>query len=337
MNANPPLISIVMPVKDAGLYLKECLDSIINQTEDHWELIAINDSSSDDSKSILNNYQLKDNRIKTYDNQGNGIIDALKTAYKYSQGQLIHRMDADDIMVEQKLASLKSSLLNAGIGHIVTAKVKYFAEGGVSEGFLKYEEWINTLCDKNNFWDEIYKECVISSPCWLIYREDFDRCGGFNSNIYPEDYDLVFRFYKHKMKVVAVDKVLHLWRDHSERSSRNHSHYKINSFLEIKLRYFLLEDRINERPLVLWGAGKKGKTMSRLLKAQNIDFSWVSNNPNKHGKEIYQQIMLSFESILSMDNPQIIITVAQKNAKEEIIHYLKKKSLIANKDYWFFS
>ena len=166
-------------------------------------------------------------------NKGSGIIEALQTAYAESSGEFIHRMDADDLMAADKLACLKETLTQAGKGHVATAKVQYFAEDGVNEGYLNYESWLNDLCDKGTHWEELFKECVIASPNWMMYRLDFETCQGFESNIYPEDYDLVFRMNQAGMKVVAADKVTHLWRDHSERSSRNDANYAHNTFFEI--------------------------------------------------------------------------------------------------------
>ena len=330
------LISIVMPVKNAGKYLKECVDSIIKQSESNWELIAINDHSTDSSEKLLTSYSQKDSRITYFNNEGSGIIPALQQAYRYSRGAFIHRMDADDIMEVNKLKLLKKQLKESGKGTVVTAHVRYFAEHGVSDGYLQYEEWLNQLCSNNSHWKEIYKECVIASPCWLIHREDFERCGGFNSDIYPEDYDLVFRFYQQQLKVVSVNETLHLWRDHSLRTSRNHIHYQQNAFFEIKLHYFFELEYDSSRPLVIWGAGKKGKIMAQLLQKRNIPFQWVSNNPNKEGKKIYDQLMESFETIVTQDNPQVIITVAQRNAKKEIIHFLEQLNLEEAQDYYFF-
>ena len=67
-----------MPVKNTSLFLPECIHSIINQTEENWELIAVNDHSTDNSKEILTSFANQDERIKIWDNTGNGIIDALK-------------------------------------------------------------------------------------------------------------------------------------------------------------------------------------------------------------------------------------------------------------------
>ena len=99
-------ISILMPVKNAESFLTECLDSIISQSYENWELIAVDDGSSDDSLQILKNYEQSDQRITAYRNDGVGIIDALRLAYNYSQGGMITRMDADDIMTSDKLEVL---------------------------------------------------------------------------------------------------------------------------------------------------------------------------------------------------------------------------------------
>ncbi|MFT6166381.1 MAG: glycosyltransferase involved in cell wall biosynthesis [Vicingaceae bacterium] len=331
------LISIIMPVKNAGLYLEDCIISIQSQTESNWELIAVNDGSEDNSEDILNWFSAVDERIQYIKNKGSGIIDALKCGYAISHGDMIHRMDADDLMVPEKLSLLKEKLLSVGKGNIATGKVKYFAAEGINDGYLNYQNWLNDLCNTDSHWRELFKECVIASPNWLMFRTDFEKCGGFNSEIYPEDYDLVFRMYQAGLKVTAVDAVTHLWRDHQERSSRNDDNYAAYTFFEIKLRYFLSLKYDSNRPLMVWGAGKKGKDLAKKLQAENIPFTWVSNNPKKHGKEIYDQLMESFESIATKDSPQIVITVALKSAKSEIMGFLEKLHLKEGQDFFFFS
>jgi glycosyltransferase involved in cell wall biosynthesis len=330
------LISIVMPVKNAGAYLEEGLDSILNQSETNWELIAVNDHSIDKSEHILQTYANSDQRISYFNNAGDGIIPALQTAYSHASGNMIHRMDADDVMPPHKLKLLKTKLQEVGTGHVVTGKVEYFAESEVSNGYRKYEHWLNQLCEADSHWLSIYKECVIASPAWLIFRDDFEKCGGFDSTIYPEDYDLVFRFYKAGYKVESVDEVVHLWRDHSSRTSRNHPNYQQNAFFSIKLHYFFELDRDFSRPLVVWGAGPKGKIMAKLLKKRNEKFVWACNNPNKKGHDIYDKTMQSIGEIMKLPEPQILITVAQRNAQKEIRKYLTTHGLEEYKDYYFF-
>ena len=331
------MVSILMPAKNAGKFLEECLQSIINQSYTQWELLAVDDHSTDNTFKNLVNFSKKDSRIKVFKNKGIGIIPALRTAYENASGEMVTRMDADDIMSKEKLDVLVHFLEKNGRGNVITGKVQYFSDESLSEGYIKYQNWLNSLSEKNTHWKEIYKECVIASPCWMVFKEDLDKCEAFKPNRYPEDYDLVFRFYSNKLKVIASDQILHLWRDHSLRTSRNHAHYAAQSFYELKLHYFLKLEYDIERPIVLWGAGTKGKRMAKLLQKNNIPFTWVSNNPKKHGKEIYEQLMYDFKEIVTKNNPQIIVTVALRNAKSEINKFLVSQDLKQAVDYWFFS
>ncbi len=331
-----PLVSILMPVKNTAHFLNECLDSIINQTETHWELIAINDHSTDNSLSVLKKYAKKDKRMKVYQNNGNGIIDALRLAYSMSKGELITRMDSDDVMTNDKLNVLKTNLLESGRGHIALGLVKYFSEKPLGEGFKNYETWLNELTLIGANFEGIYKECAIPSPCWMVFREDLDSCEAFKPNRYPEDYDLAFRFYLQGLTPIPCDKILHYWRDYSTRTSRTHIHYADNTFLDIKADYFLKLEYDKTKNLVIWGAGDKGKTMAKKLIESGINFYWICDNPKKIGKHIYHQEMLPFTALADIENTQSIITVANLNAQKEIRNYFKKHNYQSQKEYVFF-
>ena len=305
-------ISIIMPVKNAGLYLKECLDSILTQTYADWELVSIDDHSEDSSYQILKDYESKDDRIKCLRNNDNGIIPALRLAYQNSSGKYITRMDADDIMTSNKLELLFEQLDQHGKGTLAVGLVKYISTTELGEGYKSYEKWLNNLSiEKLNF-DWIYKECVIPSPAWMLHRDDLDRCGAFNHDTYPEDYDLAFRMRAANLKVQPTSQVVHYWRDHPERSSRTDDNYRDNSFLKLKVHHFLKTDYRPSIQLILWGCGKKGKKVARLLIEAEIAFKWVSNNPKKIGHDIYGKIIESDQTLPEIEWKQVIIAIAEE-------------------------
>ena len=107
-------VSVLMPFKNTDAFLEECLDSILVQSYKHWELLAVDDNSTDNSSAIIKEYKEKDSRIKLFVNNDDGIIPALRLAYAKSSGTFITRMDSDDVMTPGKLENLVSQLQHAG-------------------------------------------------------------------------------------------------------------------------------------------------------------------------------------------------------------------------------
>ena len=331
-----PDITIIMPVFNAASYLQECIDSILSQTERDWELFAIDDHSKDNSLQILLDYQSKDERIHIFNNKEKGIIPALRLAFSHANGIFITRMDADDKMAPTRLSQMKHQLLKHGKGYIATGLVRYFSENTLGEGYQRYEKWLNDLTRQGTNFDEIYKECVIPSPCWMLYKEDLHAVGAFQPNTYPEDYDLCFRFYKQGLKVIPEHKILHHWRDYAIRSSRTDPHYADNAFLDLKVDYFLQLDWDNTKQLVLWGAGKKGKRIAKILHEKGISFRWICNQPRKWGHLLHGSMFEDSRLLPDIPTPQIIIAVANPDEQLLITEQLRHLKLRKGVSYFFF-
>ncbi|MDG1260664.1 MAG: glycosyltransferase family 2 protein [Flavobacteriales bacterium] len=331
-------VSIIMAVKDTATYLPSCLDSIIDQSYQDWELIAVNDHSTDDSLRILEEYAQKDSRIKVFSSQRAKLIPTLKEGYPHCEGPLINRMDSDDKMPSYKLEEMVGEWIRHGKGHIVAGGTEHFVdEGEVGDGFRRYERWLNQVAKDNAYYDEIYKECVIPSHCWLLHKDDLDLVGAFDREVYPEDYDLCFRFYRNNMKIIGLPRIFHYWRDRSNRISRTWDEYKDNRYFDLKLEYFFPLDRDTSRPLVLWGAGRNGKDMAKLLLQREDNFHWVCDNERKIGLDIYGIIMESFEVVPTLSNPQIMIVVSSPDGQQEIKKLLADWEKLPRDDFWFFA
>lgn len=309
-SSNKPLVSIVMPAYNAENHIHACLNSIIDQTYSNWELCIVDDFSSDDTAELVRHFADKDRRINLLQNTRKGIIPALQLAFKYSKGDFITRMDADDIMKTTKI----ETLLNISTDHntsCVTNYVEYFSDGKLQGGFIRYANWLNGLIDKKAHWKAIYQECVIPSPSWMMSRDLFESIGAFQSDQYPEDYDLCFRLYEAKIRVIGIPQVLHLWRDHPTRASRNDPNYMDQHFIDLKLHYFEKLDLDKSKTLFLWGGGPTGKKLAKKLIDKKIAFRWCTGNQSKVGKDIYGIKIEEEEVLLSSDKKQIIIAIKQ--------------------------
>lgn len=332
-----PLVSILMPVRNAGAYLETCLESILAQTFEDWELLPVDDASEDDSLAILERFAQRDARIRVNRHeQHRGIPDALRLAFGQSRGALLTRMDADDRMAPQKLARMSDLLKSVGPGHVASSLVAYFSNAELGDGYRRYQDWLNDLMRTSRHFEDIYRECVLPSPNWMAFREDLLACGAFVENTYPEDYDLCFRFYKAGYRIVAVEETLHFWRDHADRASRNAPQYANQRYFDLKLPYFLELDYDACRPLVLWGAGKKGKQIAQKLAEQKVPFHWVCDNPAKWGIQLHGVELKSYAHLAELQHPQLIIAVAAPEGRAEILRFMETHAFRPGKDYFFF-
>lgn len=329
-------ISILMPVYNTAPYLHACLDSICKQTYKNWELIAIDDHSTDDSRRILEEYAGEDPRIHWYSNDKKGIIPALQLAYRKSQGRMIHRMDSDDIMSSDKLKSLHELLSINDYGVVATGKVEYFStDHEIQRGFQDYANWINQHIEADSIFKDIFMECPIASPAWLMYRQDIEAIGGVAGNQYPEDYDLVFRMYIHGLVIRGCNKVIHYWRDWSDRASRSQKVYADQLFFDLKIGYFFRHKHKTNSSLVIWGAGRKGKKLFRKIQKSCESVDWVTDNPKKIGQEIYGTILQDPQDSIHSTS-QVIIAVSDPIAKNDIRHRLESYGKVNNEDMFFF-
>jgi glycosyltransferase involved in cell wall biosynthesis len=326
-----PLISIIIPCRNAGDYLLACLESIARQTIDNYECIVVDDGSSDQSREVVQYYALDDERFISIDNSGAGIIEALRSGSRISSGQYITRMDADDIMLPRKLELL---LHVCERGTVATGQVEYFASGkSLGMGYTSYAEWLNTNMNAAQPWQDIYRECVVPSPAWMLHRSDFESIGAFGSDRYPEDYDLCFRMYAAGLQIASTSQVVHQWRDYDNRTSRTDEHYSDNRFLDIKIDYFLRLDYSTSDRLVLWGAGRKGKAIAKRLINLDLSFKWVTDNPKKVGHNIYGQILSNSTAVDDRDH--CIMAVASRSGVAEIIISDNYQRLDKTRRWWF--
>ena len=324
-------VSIVLPFKNAALYFKECIESIRAQSHVDWELIAIDDHSTDQSRAIVEGFQ--DPRIVVHANEGEGILPALQSAQQYINGDVVTRMDADDSMPPHKLASLLALLESEPNGTVATGRVKYFSDSAITEGYQEYENWLNKAASENSFYNQIYRECVVASPNWMMRRADFEAMEGFRQLQYPEDYDMVFHWRRKGYLIKSCSECTHLWREHSERTSRNSDVYQQESFFRLKLAYFLEE--FQGRELYLIGTEQKGVLLTKMLQQENISFRWFAQDPQLIGKKRRE---VELENINSLpQNGICILSIYPKNkAREELVEFIHSRRYVIGETAHFF-
>lgn len=112
---NKPLISVIIPAYNAEVFIWECIDSIVNQTIQDWELIIVDDGSIDGTAKIVDSWQSKDPRVKVIHQANGGVSKARNMGIELAQGDYVTFVDADDCIVPQYLESLTTSIGDADL------------------------------------------------------------------------------------------------------------------------------------------------------------------------------------------------------------------------------
>ena len=159
-------ISVIVPIYKVEKYLKECLESILYQSYDNFELILVNDGSPDRSGEICDEYAIKDSRIKVFHKENRGVSAARNLGIKEARGEWLCFIDADDWVDPDYLQNF-IVLFSWEEDFVIQGYVKNADEQIVSgSGFVsKFENFLEFFMysEKNN---------LFNSPCFKLFRKD---------------------------------------------------------------------------------------------------------------------------------------------------------------------
>ena len=181
MEENNPLVSICMPAYNADKYIGETINSIVDQTYKNWELIIVNDGSTDNTINEIDKFI--DTRIKCYTQKNKGQCAAANTAYSYSKGKLIKFMDADDKIspsfIENQVNCIRTNedvIAFASWGRFYNDDIKTFKiEAGTIKVNMPPFEWlIQSMTGKH-----VMLQCSL----WLIPRSILDQSGLWDESL----------------------------------------------------------------------------------------------------------------------------------------------------------
>ena len=323
------MVSILMPFKDAELWITETIDSILSQEYSDWELICVDDYSEDTGSSIVEEYAHNDHRIQVHSNEMQGIIPALQKAFFLAKGEYLTRMDADDLMPYDRLSLMVDRIKRCPSRSIVTGKVQYFTESKISDGYLKYQDWLNERIDKKDHWQHIYRECVVASPNWLGTLEEFKLDRIFDELSYPEDYNMCFQWLATGYNIEPIGNCTLHWREHPARTSRISEMYDQKSFFEMKLRWFVLNHPHDS--ISILGAKRKGKLCASILSNLEKGFAWYDKDYERFGAGIDDHTILNSNEL---KGDQLLVTVYPDD-RINLEEFLISKEFEIGRNAWY--
>lgn len=217
---NSPKVSILLPVWNGEKYISDAIDSILNQTFSDFELVIVNDGSSDNTEKIILSYS--DKRIKLFKRENNkGIVDALNYGINFCTSPLIARQDADDVSELNRLEIQVKFMDSNPLVSMCGTGMYVIDDNGIPVGMIN---------DRPRSYEEIKqllkKMCVFVHGS-VMYRKDVVlKIGGYNCDIafrHAEDYELWVRMAKNNIIVNLPGLPLYRHRIHKERVSTVYS------------------------------------------------------------------------------------------------------------------
>ena len=251
-----PTVSVVMPVYNSARFLREAIDSVLAQSFTDFELVLVDDGSTDGSAAIMDGYS--DPRIRVVKQDRNrGLVAALNTGLDHAHGTFIARMDGDDVMVPQRLAVQVRFLEDHPAVAVVAAFVDLINEDGAVTGVWNTdreavtEEEIRALMPKT---------ACIAHPTVMIRRDALAGLRYDPRQVEGEDWDLWLRMLSRGFRIAKIPEALLLYRQHPASFTGTNKSRRV---LELRLlamrRRFLLGE---------WGALRFNRLHLDLLLAQ---------------------------------------------------------------------
>jgi glycosyltransferase involved in cell wall biosynthesis len=210
-----PLVSVIIPNYNYAQYLREAIDSVLNQTYSNLEIIVVDDGSKDDSKKVLSGYGEK---IKTIFQQNQGVSAARNNGAKASGGEFIAFLDADDVWLPEKIEKqIRKFGLDKNLGLVHVGVEEIDADG------KRIQTLLNGLEGTVSHELLLLKRAVIlgGGSGLMIPRKVFDEVGGFDLRLSTSaDWDIFYRIAS-RYAVGFVSEILLKYRFHNSNMHGN--------------------------------------------------------------------------------------------------------------------
>ena len=221
------MISILLPVYNSELFIKNTIDSVLNSTHKAFELIIINDGSEDNSLDIIKSYD--DPRIKLYNKSNSGLIETLNYGIKKCKNDIIMRIDSDDIIHSQKIEKQLFRFKKDKVALLGTEGYTINNAGEVDSSInlpSKHDDILKAMMNYN---------ASIIHPSIMVYKNVLESVGLYSPNMkHAEDYDLFLRISKIGKISNLNEKLIYLRKNENNISHLNAKEQILNTFIAKK-------------------------------------------------------------------------------------------------------
>lgn len=274
------MISCVLPARDASATVARALSSVLTEAC-VGEVVVVDDGSTDATSARV--LALGDPRVRLVRTPGLGVAGALALGLRESQGELVARMDADDVSSRGRIAAC-AELLSRDPSLGAAASQVELVSDEPSPGFSAYVAWQNALRDPLAHATARFVESPLCHPATVLRRSAVEAVGGYREVPWPEDYDLFLRLVAAGYGLAKVPRVLFAWHHHVRRVTTSDARCAASAITAARAHHLAPILRERTEGFVVWGAGDAGKGLAKALRAEGlVPRAFVDVDPRKIG------------------------------------------------------
>lgn len=329
-------VSIILPSYNGERFLKDSIDSVINQTYSNWELIIINDCSTDNTLNIANEYAQKDSRIKVISNEHNLKLPAsLNVGFRNASGEYYTWTSDDNMYKPKALETMVEYLDNNPTCDLVSFNFDFITED------CRFENQFTDLVLNRNML-QLTRQCNVGA-CFMYRKNIADKTGSYNENMFcAEDYDYWCRIALNG-NISYQDQNLYKYRNNSQSLTATKQKTIQEKTMDIRLRYteplmdklgFSNKEKIKH---ILDFYYREGKNDKWLELAKNIDSKLTKKYQNKFIQTVKLRSLEKFFSVkneYSRNRKYKVVSILGIKIKSKInTNKLTKKDMESLKDF----
>ncbi|WP_419785175.1 glycosyltransferase [Pseudodesulfovibrio sp.] len=332
-----PTVSVTLPCHDCAATVGRAVKSLLAQEGTDFEIVVVNDGSTDDTGAVLDEFARRDARVRVLHREHRGVVHAANAAITAARGRYLARMDADDECLPGRLAAQAKLLDDRPAIGLTGCRVRFGGNRRSSAGYARYVDWTNTLLTPEAISLNRFVEFPVPNPSIMFRRECLETHGPYRDGNFPEDYDLLLRWLEGGVRMAKVDAELLVWNDPPGRLSRNHPRYDVEAFYRVKTGYLArwLERHNPHHPEVrILGAGRITRKRADRLLDHGIHFTAYHDvDPRKVGNRVHGVPVLDRSQLPAQGEAFCVSYVASRGAREEIEEFLEERGYELGRDF----
>lgn len=219
MYKNQPLVSIIMPAYNSEKYISEAIESVCNQSYKNWELMIVNDGSTDYTPKIIDDYSKKDSRIKVFHRKNEGVSMARNFALDKICGEYVTFIDSDDVYHIERLKKMLQVFGQHTKCDIVFSEHKEF------KGKLNMDEAISSekiVISNDNILIKVISDTRNHYMCNMMIKSGIAKKERFAQIRFAEDFCYIRDCALHCKQMAVLDEILYFYRRDNENAMTSH-------------------------------------------------------------------------------------------------------------------